>query len=91
MRVGQARKRDANEIAIVEALRQAGMRVQVISAKGFADLVCWAPRPGVVLLEVKAPRGRVTPAQASTLEAGWPVYTVRTIPEALAACGIEVQ
>ena len=87
MRVGQVRKRDRTEAPIVEALRQVGVRVQPISAPGFADLVCWAPRIGVVLLEVKAPQGRVTAAQAAR-DAAWPVQIVRTIPEALRACGI---
>lgn len=90
MRVGQIRKRDRNEAAIVDALRQVGVRVQPISAEGFADLVCWAPQRGLVLLEVKAPRGQVTTAQQAARDAGWPVQIVRTVPEALAACGIPI-
>ena len=90
MRVGQARKRDQTEAPIVDALRRVGVRVYPISAKGFADLVCFTPRVGLVLLEVKAPRGRVTPAQNIFQDAGWPVQIVRTVPEALAACGIPV-
>jgi hypothetical protein len=90
MRVGQIRKRDRNETAIVAALRQAGVRVQPMSAPGFADLVCWTPRLGVLLLEVKAPRGRKTRLQNIFQDAGWPVQIVRTVPEALAACGLRV-
>lgn len=88
MRVGQARKRDQTEAPIVDALRRVGVRVYPISAKGFADLVCFTPRVGLILLEVKAPRGKVTSAQNLFHEAGWPVQIVRSVPEALAACGV---
>ena len=74
----------------MDALRRVGVRVYPISAKGFADLVCWAPRVGLVLLEVKAPRGKVTPAQNQFQDAGWPVRIVRTVPEALLACGVPI-
>ena len=88
MRVGQARKRDRNEGPIVAALRQVGVRVYPISAKGFADLVCFTPRVGLVLLEVKMPRGRHTDAQAQHAAEGWPVVTVRSVDDALKACGL---
>jgi hypothetical protein len=90
VRVGQARKRDRTEAPIVDALRKVGVRVYPISAKGFADLVCFTPRVGLVLLEVKAPKGKATPAQAAAQLDGWPVQIVRSVPEALAACGVEV-
>lgn len=81
--MGQARKRDANEAPIVQALEAIGVKVKRISEKGFADLVCWHPRCGVRLLEVKGPKGRATTAQYVALAEGWPVITVRSIDDAL--------
>lgn len=89
IRVGQARKRDANEPAIVQALERCGIRVQRISAKGFCDLVAYAPRAGIVLMEVKAPKtGKLTKAQVRHRDDGWPVIVVRSEADALAACGV---
>lgn len=85
-RVGQARKRDANEAAIVSALRKCGVTVLQISGKGCPDLLCawqglWLP------LEVKQPGQELTLAQLETQrQAAFPV--VQTIDEALLAiCG----
>ena len=86
-RVGQARKRDANEQPIVEALERIGARVQKVSARGFCDLVVY--HGGVVLLlEVKGAKGKLTPAQVEHREDGWPVVIVRCEADALAACGV---
>lgn len=88
MRVGQARKRDANEKPIVEALERCGVRCRRISERGFADLICYAPRAGIVLLEVKAKKGKLTQAQVEHRADGWPVVIVRSEAEALHACGV---
>lgn len=87
-RVGQVRKRDGNEPAIVKALEAIGARVQRVSAKGFCDLVVYYG--GVVLLlEVKNPKGRNkdTAAQVEHRQDGWPVVIVRNEDDALRACG----
>lgn len=89
MRVGQARKRDANEPAIVRALEQIGVKVQKVSAPGFCDLVVHHPHEGVLLLEVKAEkRGRLTPLQIAHWQDGWPVCIVRSVADALALFGV---
>jgi hypothetical protein len=88
-RVGQARKRDANEKPIVEALRRAGVLVQRISERGFCDLVCMTKIEGgfsLVLLEVKSRTGKATKAQVEYRRDGWPVVIVRTVDDALKAC-----
>lgn len=88
MRVGQARKRDANETPIVKALERIGVRVHRISSKGFADLITYSPKHGVVLLEVKSKVGKLTAAQVEHRDDGWPVIVVRSVAEALHAFGI---
>ena len=62
MRVGQARRRDANEQAIVDELQQRGMRVWRISGPGAPDiLVKYQER--YFPFEVKSKHGQQTPAQ----------------------------
>lgn len=87
-RVGQVRRRDANEAPIVDALRKIGVRVQRVSEPGFADLVCYAPSVGVLLLEVKGRKGILTPTQIIHHASGWPVHIVRSEADALALFGI---
>ena len=84
-------KRDANERAIVEALRAAGYAVQTLEqGKGCPDLLVCKPYAygdgRLTLLEVKEPGGRLTPAQVKW-HAAWPgkVYVVHDAAEALAA------
>lgn len=86
-RVGQSRKRDANEGEIVKALRKVGAAVIRISEKGAPDLLVF--HRGVVhLLEVKSRLGRATLAQGETSAQGWPVVTVRTVDDGLRAVGV---
>jgi hypothetical protein len=82
MRVGQARKRDANEPAIVQALEAIGCQVTRISGPGAPDLLV---RRGAQLwaFEVKTATGTQTAAQRDT---SWPV--IRSIDAALQAVGI---
>jgi Holliday junction resolvase len=81
-RVGQVRKRDWNEPAIVDALRAIGVRVWRLSGPGLPDLLThyrgiWS------VIEVKKPRGKLTDAQCNTRAlAHFPV--VETIDQALA-------
>lgn len=88
MRVGQARKRDANEPLIVDALKKAGVVVRKANIPGFPDLVCYKPTHGLFLLEVKSASGTLTPAQVKHTAEGWPVVIVRSPADALAVFGI---
>jgi hypothetical protein len=88
MRVGQVRKRDANEPAVVDALEAVGALVERLSGAGVADLlVCYHYR--LLLIEVKNKQGRnrSTLAQETTKDAGWPVTTVWDPNGALLAIG----
>lgn len=87
----RAAKRDANQPAIVDALRAAGVTVIELGAvgKGVPDLLCFRRATGLLrLLEVKSKVGRLTPAQLE-----WhklvPVWVVRNVKEALAAMELE--
>jgi hypothetical protein len=89
-----AAKRDANEGDIVKALEAAGWLVMKISDKGAPDLLC--ARKGVLkLVEVKGPKGKLTPAQVEShqrLAASLvTVHVVTTPEEALAAVGAVVE
>ncbi len=91
----RAARTDANQIAIVAALRAVGARVAVISGcgNGIPDLLVLHPRTWEVLLvEVKngaksASRRRLTPAEAEFAEV-WPVNVVNSVVEALALVGV---
>lgn len=81
MRVGQARKRDAGEAAIVQALEAVGVTVYRISGSGLPDLLCehrgvWLP------LEVKSEKGKLTREQAEAFLKS-PFAIVRTPEQAL--------
>ena len=84
----RAAKRDADEPAIVEALRRAGAVVWHLS-RPFDLLVGFSGR--LVGLEVKGSRGRLTQEQevdfAMIRSRGLPVYVVRTPEDALQAVG----
>jgi Holliday junction resolvase len=78
-RGGAGKRRDQNEPAIVEALRQVGCRVWRVSGDGLPDLIAW--RAGrCYALEVKTQAGARTEAQR---DAPWPI--VRTVDDALSA------
>lgn len=82
-RVGQARRRDANEPDIIKALRQTGIIVQQISAPGLADLVAFDPLSGHFrLLEVKSAKGTLTEAQVE-MHQSMPIDVVRTPEQAM--------
>lgn len=84
-----AKRVDENQADIVQALRQAGRLVQDLHAvgRGVPDLLVCAPSGRLVLLEVKAPGGRLNERERlwHELWARAPVVVVRTIEEALAA------
>lgn len=82
MRVGQTRRRDANEKAIVQALRAYGCDVIPVSGEGAPDLLIrrlghlWA-------VEVKSVKGTRTKAQQ---ESQWPI--IRSIDDGLRLIGL---
>ncbi len=80
-------KVDANQRAIVAALRQAGVWVRSTAelGGGFPDLVC-SYRGYVTFLECKMPGKKLTPDQVRW-QADWdpfcPVFVVETVDDAL--------
>lgn len=79
---------DRNQAAIVAGLRQRGRLVEHLHmvGEGCPDLLIGCPSGRLVLLEVKAPGGRLTPRQVSWFEmwAGYPAFCVFGLDEALA-------
>lgn len=86
----RAAKRDANELAIVEALETCGCTVRRLNDADLPDLVVWRPAWGsfVRLLEVKSPAGVERRGQAAC---PLPRAIVRTVPEAIAAADLQVR
>lgn len=84
-----AHKVDDNQGEIVQALRDVGATVQSLASvgSGCPDLVCGF-RGQNYLLEVKAPKGRLTVFEAAWHEE-WSgaVSVVRSVDEALEAIG----
>ena len=83
-----AKKRDANESAIVAALRAAGVAVYPLDRP--VDLLCGFSGRWVAL-EVKRPKGTVGDHQAEFMadchRRGLPAQIVRTVEDALQAVG----
>lgn len=78
-RVGQARRRDTVERAIVDALKAIGCDVTRVSGPGAPDIL--VRRQGRLQgFEIKSHGGKRTPAQEQTQ---WPI--LRSVEEALAA------
>lgn len=80
-RVGQARKRDANEKPVRAALEAVGADVTPISGKGAPDLLVRF-RGRLFAFEVKGEKGKRTEAQE---ESDWPI--IRSADDALKAIG----
>ena len=80
-----SRRVDANQIAVVEALRQIGAGVTLLHRVGYGcpDLLV-GYRGRNVLLEVKVPKGRVKDTQELWFQ-NWPgqAHVVRTPEEAI--------
>ena len=82
--MSHARRVDQNQRVIVKALERLGWTVSDTSraGSGFPDLVC--SRGGITrLVEVKAPKGKLTPAQV-TFRERHPVVIVRSVDDAIA-------
>ena len=77
-----AKKRDANERAIIAALEARGCDVEPLGDAPF-DLLVTRDREALWLLEVKTKAGRLTPRQEAFRER-FPVCVVRNVVEALA-------
>lgn len=81
-----AAKRDANELEIVAALRSIGVSVIFVSGKGAPDLICYHPREGTRLIEVKTKHGKFTKAQRENVI---PYCVCRDVSSALALFGVK--
>lgn len=85
----RAAKIDLNQPEIVAALRKFGISVYSCASigKGFPDLVA-AKGTSTWLIEVKGPKGKLTPDQIEFIGA-WngDVHIARTPEEALRICG----
>ena len=86
----RAAKVDANQAAIVKALRAVGVSVQSLATvgKGCPDLLA-ARGADTWVIEVKGPKGKLTPDQIEFLK-NWRgvVHIVRTVDEALNIVGV---
>lgn len=86
---------DGNHAEIVRALRKVGCGVLDLSrvGAGCPDLLV-SVRNGrgrdLLLMEIKTARGQTSAAQRAFEAQGWPVFLVRTVPEALALVGVDV-
>jgi len=81
---------DGTQRAIVRALRQVGAAVLPLHMVGHGAPDALVARAGdMVLLEIKAGKGKLTPEQVA-FHAAWPgrIVVVRTVSEALRAVGV---
>ncbi len=81
-RVGQVRRRDANEKPIRAALAAVGATTTQVSGKGAPDLLIRF-RGRVYAVEVKSQKGTRTEAQEDTQ---WPI--IRSVEDALKTIGV---
>jgi hypothetical protein len=83
---GLARRVDNTQREITAALRAAGCSVAILSdlGRGVPDLIVATPAGDNILIEIKSPGGKLTPAEAEFI-AGWlgPVFVVSDIDQAL--------
>jgi hypothetical protein len=79
-------KRDANERAIIQTLEARGYSVAQVSGKGVPDLLVGRGGRQVWLVEAKAQKGTLTPAQVKWREkwTGPPPITLRSVEDAIA-------
>ena len=78
----RAARIDATQDAIVDALLEAGYRVQTLAmvGHGVADLLVRCPDGRLALIECKSPGGTLTPAQKAWITR-WPETIVAHTPE----------
>jgi Holliday junction resolvase len=79
----RAAKVDSNQVEIVSALRKVGCCVMHMHTlgKGVPDILV-ARRGRLWLVEVKGPKGKLTPDQEA-FHAAWPVHVVRSVDDAI--------
>ncbi len=86
---------DAIQAEVVQALRKAGRPVHCTHTlrHGFPDIMTARLDGSLVLLELKAPDGELTPDETRwhSLWTGSPVYVVHNVAEAFSAVGIEIE
>ncbi len=87
MRVGQSRKRDANEAPIRQALAQIGVQTWPVSAPGAPDLIFFARHEHWGVLEIKMPGEALTPLQQALYKTA-PFPIAHSVQEALALFGV---
>jgi Holliday junction resolvase len=83
----RAAKADLNQPEIVAALRKLGCCVMHMHTlgKGVPDILV-ARRGRLWLVEVKGPKGKLTPDQ-EVFHAAWPVHVVRSVDDAIKLVG----
>ena len=85
-----ASKKDANQNEIVRVLEKAGCAITDLSGvgEGVTDILC--TRAGIhYLIEIKSAKGKLRDSQVDFHAKHHPVYTVRTIDQALRAVGLK--
>ena len=80
-----AKRTDGNHAEIRDAMRAAGAEVEDLSGsgRGMPDTLVWTPHTGLLLVEIKMPKGTLTAPQVR-FHARFPVHIVRTAAEAVA-------
>lgn len=83
------RRKDANQDAIVRALKAVGCDIFDLSGAcgGVPDIACLTPSGAVRFMEIKTDKGKLRPSQLAIPE-GWKVAVVRSVDEALEVVGI---
>ena len=79
-----AKRTDGNHAEIRDAMRKAGAEVEDLSGsgKGMPDTLVWTKHTGLLLVEIKMPKGTLTAPQVR-FHARFPVHIVRTVEAAL--------
>jgi len=77
---------DTNQEPIVSALEQVGCAILKLTqvGSGCPDLLVRTPQYDLVLMEIKTPKGQLSPQQV-IFHREWPVYVVRNIDDAIKA------
>ena len=78
-----AKRRDANEPEIVQALVQVGAKIERLDV---VDLLVNF-KGKIYLIEVKTENGKLTKKQQQMLDDGWPIHIARDAGAALLAVG----
>ena len=79
-----AKRTDGNHAEIRQAMRDAGAEVEDLSGsgKGMPDALVWTRHTGLILVEIKMPKGTLTAHQVR-FHARFPVHIVRSVDDAM--------